>query len=101
MFVTLNGMFRVVLKGASIPVTASTSERSLDPNLIQFLTEYNAPAKKMKDFIEQRLTEGGAAEVSAQPLSSADEIKKFKDLLDSGVITQEEFDAKKKQLLGL
>lgn len=31
----------------------------------------------------------------------ADELKKFKDLLDSGVITQEEFDAKKKQLLGL
>ena len=28
-----------------------------------------------------------------------DELKKFKDLLDSGVITQEEFDAKKKQLL--
>lgn len=34
-------------------------------------------------------------------LSAADEIKKFKDLLDSGVISQEEFDAKKKQLLGL
>ena len=33
--------------------------------------------------------------------SSADELKKFKELLDSGVITQEEFDAKKKQLLGL
>ena len=33
--------------------------------------------------------------------SAADELKKFKDLLDSGVITQEEFDAKKKQLLGL
>ena len=33
--------------------------------------------------------------------SSADEIKKFKELLDSGIITQEEFDAKKKQLLGL
>lgn len=30
-----------------------------------------------------------------------DELKKYKDLLDSGVITQEEFDAKKKQLLGL
>jgi FtsZ-binding cell division protein ZapB len=30
-----------------------------------------------------------------------DEIKKFKDLLDSGIITQEEFDTKKKQLLGL
>ena len=33
--------------------------------------------------------------------SSADELKKFKDLLDSKIITQEEFDSKKKQLLGL
>ena len=31
----------------------------------------------------------------------ADELKKYKELLDTGVITQEEFDAKKKQLLGL
>ena len=33
--------------------------------------------------------------------SAADEIKKFKELLDAGIITQKEFDAKKKQLLGL
>lgn len=33
--------------------------------------------------------------------SSADEIMKFKSLLDSGAITQEEYDAKKKQLLGI
>lgn len=38
---------------------------------------------------------------SGQTISSADEIKKFKELLDSGIITQEEFDAKKKQLLGI
>ncbi len=36
-----------------------------------------------------------------QAASAADELKKFKDLLDMGIITQEEFDAKKKQLLGL
>lgn len=35
------------------------------------------------------------------PQSNADELAKFKDLLDKGVISQEEFDAKKKQLLGL
>ena len=35
------------------------------------------------------------------PQSNADELKKYKDLLDSGVISQAEFDAKKKQLLGL
>lgn len=32
---------------------------------------------------------------------TAEELKKYKELLDQGVITQEEFDAKKKQLLGL
>ena len=41
--------------------------------------------------------------VSAVPagISSADELKKYKELLDAGIITQVEFDAKKKQLLGL
>lgn len=34
-------------------------------------------------------------------LDEADKLKKFKELLDSGIITQEEFDAKKKELLGL
>ena len=37
----------------------------------------------------------------AAPVSNADELKKFKELLDEGVITQAEFDAKEKQLLGL
>ena len=35
------------------------------------------------------------------PQSNAGELAKFKSLLDSGIITQEEFEAKKKQLLGL
>ncbi len=33
--------------------------------------------------------------------SDADELVKFKELLDKGIITQEEYEAKKKQLLGL
>lgn len=33
--------------------------------------------------------------------SNADELKKYKELLDNGVISQEEFETKKKQLLGL
>ena len=39
--------------------------------------------------------------VDAPSFSAADEIEKFKALLDKGIITQEEFDAKKKQFLGL
>lgn len=34
-------------------------------------------------------------------IGAADELKKYKELLDSGILTQEEFNAKKKQLLGL
>lgn len=34
-------------------------------------------------------------------MDSADEIRKFKELADDGIITQAEFEAKKKQLLGL
>lgn len=34
-------------------------------------------------------------------INNADELRKFKELLDSGIISQEEFEAKKKQLLGL
>lgn len=41
------------------------------------------------------------AEENKPVLSSADEIKKFKELWDMGVITEEEFNAKKKELLGL
>lgn len=36
-----------------------------------------------------------------QPTDAAAEIAKFKTLLDSGAITQDEYDAKKKRLLGL
>ena len=42
-----------------------------------------------------------AAYTAAPSVSAADELKKYKELLDSGVISQDEFDAKKKQLLGL
>ena len=34
-------------------------------------------------------------------ISVADELEKFSNLLEKGIITQEEFDLKKKQLLGL
>ena len=38
---------------------------------------------------------------SAQKSDPIEDIKKFKELLDIGVITQEEFDKKKKELLNL
>jgi TM2 domain-containing membrane protein YozV len=40
-----------------------------------------------------------AGPAKTNSLNVADELKKFKELLDSGVINQEEFDKKKKELL--
>ena len=36
-----------------------------------------------------------------ESFSNADELKKYADLKDQGIITEEEFQAKKKQILGL
>ena len=55
---------------------------------------------KALELIEQYRSRKNAPQSVVQ-VSAADEVKKFKELLDLGVISQEEFDAKKKQLLGL
>ncbi len=79
-----------------------------DENSIAIKAGYiniNKQAEEVIEFINQKIREikSGAkvATTVVQQTSSADELKKFKELLDSGIITQEEFDAKKKQLLGL
>lgn len=59
--------------------------------------------KAVSDLLIKRQAKPIASNIIKQeiPQSNADELKKYKDLLDSGIISQEEFDAKKKQLLGL
>lgn len=65
---------------------------------------YLANAQEIHSAVSDLLVErqkGNAAPTAAAEQSSADELKKYKELLDTGVISQEEFDAKKKQLLNL
>ena len=78
-----------------------------DENTITFNSNKNDEAEKIAEYINKKLSEirNGFMQpqvVSTAPTSSpADEIRKYKELLDMGAITQEEFDAKKKQILGL
>lgn len=51
--------------------------------------------------IERQSAKASQATNSATAQSNADELKKYKELLDNGIITPEEFESKKKQLLGL
>ena len=65
----------------------------------------NEEMEEVSNYVKKKVQESKTARnapvVVASATSAADEIKKFKELLDMGIITQEEFDAKKKQLLGL
>lgn len=60
------------------------------------LQERNAPKPNMEPLVVSTPELSRNAQIS-----SADEIRKYKELLDEGILTQEEFDSKKKELLGL
>ena len=63
----------------------------------------NEKMNEVADYVRGKVEEAknGGGQTVVKEASAADEIKKFKELLDMGIITQEEFNAKKKQLLGL
>lgn len=74
-----------------------------DENAVVFTKSQNNLATQIKDFIEEKIFNARNNTITPPPVphSSADEILKFKQLLDAGAINQEEFEAKKKQILGI
>lgn len=73
-------------------------------NSIQFSgKKSNEEAEIIVAFIRKQIEDIKNSPVGGvvQQVSPAEELKKFKELLDLGIITQEEFDAKKKDLLGI
>ncbi|MDY4428021.1 MAG: SHOCT domain-containing protein [Lachnospiraceae bacterium] len=74
-----------------ISYKTTTSEAALN-NIVVTVT---GMAVKLRDVSEE------SDKTTGQAISGADEILKYKELLDMGIISQEEFDAKKKQILNL
>jgi hypothetical protein len=60
-----------------------------------------ADAKEIADAIRAKLGRPAAATTVQAVSSDADELAKWAGLRDSGVISAEDFEAKKRQLLGL
>ena len=97
------GKISAVALGAFRQVSIGTSSGNIRFWFIQNRDEVHAAlsdiiAKAQIENTNQKIDTSSAAPIAS---SNADEIKKYKELLDAGIITQEEFDAKKKQLLGL
>lgn len=64
-------------------------------NSILYKTAYESAQRTLS--LLTQITSGSQTEVNLE--SAADEIRKFKQLCDEGIITQEEFERKKEQLL--
>lgn len=69
-----------------------------DENSLMFKKADNDKAIKIKETIEELKQREVTPKTN---FSGADEIKKFKELFDDGIITEEEFSKKRKQILGL
>ena len=72
-----------------------------DENSITFGADKNDKAEEIANYLNEALRRIKTLSNTPNANSASDEIRKFKNLLDEGIITQEEFDIKKKQLLNL
>jgi len=83
----------------------SSNEAIKDPNIVVFRAfkkEMVTDSEKMYEFIMSNLNKYKENSLSStSSLSNADEITKYKKLLDDNVITQDEFNKKKQELLNL
>lgn len=84
--------------GALKSLVVSTSSGAIKFAGIENRDEVHAAITKL---LTERQGKGATTIRQEIPQSNAEELAKYKDLLDKGILTQEEFDAKKKQLLGL
>lgn len=89
------GYLQLTLKGGS-EAKAGLMQSASDENSINFYRSHNDAFAKAKQQIEERISQQ-----SGTTANSLDDLEKLSNLKGKGVITQAEFDAKKKQLLGL
>ena len=68
-----------------------------------YIQQAESIISKLQLIMEEKQTSSNENQTSKETsfMNTADQIRSFKALLDEGIITQEEFEAKKKQLLGI
>jgi len=86
------------LKGVAV---ATSSGRIVFKGIENYKEVHQTISDLLIDRQNNRITSTLATITQEIPQSNADELAKYKELLDKDIITKEEFDAKKKQLLGL
>ncbi|MGI6468464.1 MAG: DUF4429 domain-containing protein [Syntrophomonadaceae bacterium] len=93
-----NGYIQFTISGGK-ENTKGLISATQDENTVMFKKKDNELVEKIRTEIE-RLKGFDGSKNHSTVLSPADEIRKYKELLDDGIITQDEFQEKKRELLG-
>ncbi|MFP9131169.1 SHOCT domain-containing protein [Niallia sp. BSM11] len=96
-----NGYIQFVILG-SRESKGGLMAATQDENTVMFAKKEQKMADEIKSYVEEILASKHQPTIlSETKTDSAEEIRKFKALLDDGIISEEEFQQKKNQLLGL
>jgi len=90
------GYIQLTLKGGS-EAKAGLFQSVKDENTINFYSNKNKDFEEAKRLIEEKISTGNFQSNK----SELDELEKLAELKEKGIITEEEFNAKKKSILGL
>ena len=102
-----NGYIKFVTAGTQetkqrVGIFGTTTEASKDENTLilrAFNKEIPNKSEEIYLYIMQKISDIKNTSTNISSVSNADEILKFKQLLDEGIITQDEFERKKQELL--
>jgi len=89
---------KLSIKNGDHDTTLEIMEKKYAPIMAEKIKEYS---EAYKHALHGHVENASAPISSVTELDGPDQIRKYKSLLDDEIITQQEFDAKKKQILGI
>lgn len=89
------------LANSTIEIVSSGNKAIIDNVPMHVAVEIKNAIENFKAIEKETSSAPATAPKEKDMYDVADEIRELKDLLDDGILSQEEFDAKKKQLLGI
>ncbi|WPD20166.1 SHOCT domain-containing protein [Thermaerobacter composti] len=95
-----SGYLQIAYSGSTESKSYSIFDAAKDENTVMFTKDQEEAFLRAKELIEQYREQAAPMPHPTATTSTADELAKLADLVERGFLTRDEFEAKKKQLLG-
>jgi hypothetical protein len=96
----LSGFVQFIFSGSS-ESKGGTWDAAKDENTVMFAAKDRLHFLYIKDFVEDRIAHPASTTGAPPKTAGIDDLERLAELKNKGIITEEEFAAKKKQILGL